>query len=592
MDKSAELRSESQPKLWARMEYDVKIIEALLLLLVVAVGVSAFCHRLKINPLLGYLIAGAFIGPFGLGWLEESSQTATLAEMGIIFLMFTIGLEVPMEKLKQLRTYVLGMGSAQVLLCGALIGGVAYAMGLKAEAAIAVGGAMALSSTAMVMQLLTARHEQNTPHGKAAFSILLLQDLAVVPLLTLIPLLGASDGNIIWAMGLALVKAFAALVIIIFIGRKILKPLYTAIAHMHAHEIFVATTLMVVLGTSWGTYAAGLSLALGAFLAGLLIAETEYRHGVAADINPFRGLLLAVFFMTVGTLVDPNLFIDLFWETLLLVAALMIGKAVVIAALARGFSIPLGTAIRTGGLLGQSGEFAFVLLSVAVTHAVVDLPTASWLVMTVIITMALTPAIIWVSHKLGRMVEGRTDTVDAIEAASHDDLSDHVIIAGFGRVGQAVGRVLDTHGIPYIALDMATRRIQRCRSQGLPVYYGDATLAEVWKEAGAERARTAVITMDSDQLAHTAVSVLNQMRPEIHIIARTQNLDRSGKLAELGADTVIPEIVEASLTIASLTLRANGVPAEEAAAVVETFRANDYNKLDKMVTGKDEAVVP
>ena len=438
-----------------------------LVFLVAAVIVVPLFQRFRSSPILGYLAAGIIIGPHGFAVIGDTKSAHTLAEFGVVFLLFMIGLELSFGRLRALGSKVFGLGSLQVGITGLIIGAVVWSLGLGIETAVIVGGGLALSSTAFVLQLLVERGERATRFGLTTFSILLLQDLAVVPLLILVTLLGTAGSSFIEAFGLAVLKGGAALIIVILFGRYLLKPLYRMIASMRSPELFVSTTLLMILGMGWLMSVAGLSMELGALLAGLLLAETEYRHQIEADIKPFRGILLGLFFMTIGMSIDIALIINQLGLIALVVIALLVGKTLVTTALCRVVGIPLSTSVRTGFALSQGGEFGFVLFGAALALNLIPANLAQILLAIIALTMVATPLMFYVGKKLSGWLENRASKPQAVFEPDMEGIDSHVLIAGFGRVGQTVAKVVSDAGIPYVALDLDQNRVAKCRAKGM-----------------------------------------------------------------------------------------------------------------------------
>jgi len=494
-----------------------EILYDVLIFLVAAVVVVPAFRRLRTSPVLGYLAAGIVIGPHGLAVIRDSESAHTLAEFGVVFLLFMIGLELSVERLRSLGRYVFGLGALQVTVTGFLIGGVAWALGASGEAAIIIGGGLALSSTAFVLQLLIERGERAASFGMISFAVLLFQDLAIVPLLMLVTLLGEGEGSFITAMGFAVVKAAVVLILVVGVGRLILRPVYRIIAETRSSELFVVTTLLVVLGTGWLVSLVGISMVLGAFLAGLLLSETEYRHQVEADIRPFRGILLGLFFITVGMSIDITLIQSELAQIALIVVGLMAGKSIVTAALCRGFGLPLGVSVRVGLLLSQGGEFGFILFLTAGAMGLLTPETTQILLASVTLTMVATPVMAYLGSRFASFMARREEVSVAGVGELTEDLHDHVLIAGFGRVGQAVAKILSAGGIPYVALDLDAARVAACRAKGIPVFFGDSSQIEILSSAGASRARGAVVTIDQPATADRIVASLHQFSPELPI---------------------------------------------------------------------------
>ena len=543
-----------------------------LVLLIAAVLIAPLLRRLRFSMILGYLVAGAAIGPAGLGLIEEFEEVKALAEFGVVFLLFTIGLELSFERLKALSKYVLGLGSLQVVVTSFALGlAVWLALGIDPLAALVVGASVALSSTAFVMQLLIDKGELATQHGRAAFGTLLMQDLAVVPLLVLVPLLGQSGSALAIAMGVVSLKALIALVVIVIIGRLLLRPIYQLIAATHSAELFTAMTLLVVLGTAWATMVSGLSMALGAFMAGLLVSESEYRHQVEADIRPFKGILLGLFFMSIGMAIDLGRLIGEPIFVLMLVLGLMAMKAAIAGGLALMVGLPRLSAVRVGALLCQGGEFAFVILAIAVANDIVPYATVQLSVLVVGLSMALTPLVTsasgWIASK------GEAGAVPGPEQASGEaEREGHVIVCGFGRVGRIVTRLLAEQGLEVIALDLDPRNVAEGRRRQLPIYYGDAGRAEVLRMVGADRAFAIVVTVDHHVPAERIVRASCRNFPETKIFARAHDVAEGQELESLGVMISVPETLEASLQLGAAVLRVRGTPLEEVEGIVTDMR--------------------
>ncbi|QQP87651.1 cation:proton antiporter [Skermanella sp. TT6] len=559
-------------------------LQDVLVVLAAAILVVPIFQRLRSSPVLGYLVAGMLIGPAGLAIVSDVSGMTVLANFGVVFLLFTIGLELSIERLKAIRFHVFGLGTLQVVVTAALFYFAARWLGQPREAAAILAGGLALSSTAIVLQILVERGELPTRHGRVSFAILLLQDLAVVPLLTLVPLLAGGGTRLAGALGMAALKAVAALLVILVVGRLILRPALRAVAAAKSPELFTGVTLLVVLSVSYLTEVAGLSMALGAFLAGLLIAETEYRHQVEGDIEPFRGILLALFFMTVGMTIDLGLVVREAPLVLSLVAALVLGKAVVLTMLCRAFGFPTAVSAQVGLSLGQGGEFAFVLFSLAMGLGVLGGQVGQLMLAVVALTMALTPFLMVAGRWIGSLLSPRVGPAE-LHRLEKDarDFKGHVIIAGFGRVGQTIARLLEAQRLPYMAFDLEPSRVAEGRARGLPIYYGDASRAEVLKAAGVNRARAAVVTLDQPHAAERAVEAIRRLSPLLDIHARARDHEHQRLLRDAGANHVVPEMVEGSLRLGGLLLRSLGRSPGEVAEQLEEFRGEAYAKLTNLI---------
>jgi len=563
--------------------HEFSVFHQLLVFLLAPVIVVPLFRRLRSSPIVGYLVAGILIGPHALGLIVESELTGLLAELGVAFLLFAIGLELSLARLQVMRRLVFGLGGLQVVLTACVIGAAASLLGADLPAAVAIGSALALSSTAFVLQLLAERGEQLTRFGRTTFAILLFQDLAVVPLLVLIPALAPDRVAVLPALGLSVLKAGLALVLIIAVGRLVVRPVFRMVAATRSAELFVSATLLVVMGMGWLTIQTGSSMPLGAFLAGLLLSETEYRHQVEADIRPFRGLLLGLFFMTVGLSMDLGVVFERLTEVVLVVVGLLVLKAALISALCAAFRLPAEEALRVGLFLAQGGEFGFVLFDSAIAHQVLPAAEGQTLTAAVALSMIATPFLAQLGSALAERL--RRPSQGGLHALREEaaPLTNHVVIAGFGRVGQTVAKVLAAADVPYVALDLDASRIARARAKGLPVFYGDASRVDVLAAAGAGRAQAAVLTIDQAAAINRAVAALHSHFPELRMFVRGHDLGHRRQLTEWGATAVVPEAVEASLQLGAIVLAATGTTQEEAARTIDEFRRNDYAGLDTIV---------
>lgn len=553
-----------------------------LIILAAAVVVVPVVRRLNASAVLGYLVAGVLIGPYGLDWINAVERTEVLAELGVVFLLFAVGLELSVDRLLRLRRHVFGLGTAQVLATAVALGGGARALGLSSEAALVLGGGLALSSTAIVLQMLAERGEMAAQHGRLAFAILLLQDLAVVPLLTLVPLLGGSEAEAGRALGEALLRAVVVMGVIVAAGRVLLRPLLAVVARGRNPELFTGIVLLLVLGAGWITASAGLSMGLGAFLAGLLVSSTEYRPQVEGDIRPFRGIFLALFFMTVGMRVDPALALSSAPLVLGLVAALVLGKALLIAALARAFGSPAGVAAHVGLLLAQGGEFGFVLYALAAQAGVLEPDVERIAILVVGISMMVTPLLALAGRRAEGWLAGDLHSPREVRDGT-EDLSGHVLIAGFGRVGQTLARLLAATGVPYVALDLDAELVTSARRRGFPAFYGDASQPEVLRAAGFQRAGLAVVTLDQPRSAARAVAAIRAEMPKLPVLVRARDTAHSRELLRAGATQVVPELVEGSLQLGENALRLMGVREEETARLLAGLRRDSYAELSDLI---------
>lgn len=564
----------------------------ILILLVAAVAMVALFRFLRLPQLLAYLFVGIVLGPHGLALIPDSEGTRYLAEFGLVFLLFTLGLEFSVAQLIAMRRTVFLFGGAQVLVSLAVFAWVAHALGVATEGAIVIGGVMALSSTAVVMKLLVERLEQNSRHGRRAFGILLFQDLIVVPLLIFIPML-AGDGQ----HGLAGVIAWVAVKSVLVLGvyfataRWLLRPAFQHVAATRSHEFFMLALLAVVLLSAWLTEAAGLSLALGAFLAGMMVGETEYRHQVEVDILPFRDILLGLFFVTTGMLLDPRVVLEMWPLVLLVLAGLTLAKALIIFILGRLLRVDAGVAFRTGLVLAQGGEFGFALLAQAVHFDVLGGAVAQIVLAAVVISMMFAPLLIRANGPLAKRLlrgytESRESDLAAIRSEAEATRAD-VIVCGYGRSGQNLTWMLAQENIAAIALDLDPVRVRDARDAGESVVYGDSTRREVLLAAGLENARALAITYNDVPAALRILEVTRTVRPDMPIIVRTRDDADLERLNAAGATEVVPESLEGSLMIGSHVLLLLGVPVSQVVKRVRDVRRDRYRMLRGFFHGED-----
>jgi CPA2 family monovalent cation:H+ antiporter-2 len=567
----------------------------LLLLAAAVIGVVVF-RLLNLPPMLGYLAVGILIGPHALGLVPDSKETRYLAEFGVVFLMFSIGLEFSLPKLKSMRNVVFGLGMAQVVLtvvavlAGGWIAGLIWQLPLSA--AFLLGATLAMSSTAILMKLLADRLELESEHGRRMVGVLLFQDLAVVPLLVVIPALAAQSEDLVESLGWAMVKAAILLTLLLAGGRWVVSHWLHLVAKRRAHELFVLNVLLIALGLAWLTEHAGLSLALGSFVAGMLIAETEYRHQVEEDIKPFRDVLLGLFFITIGMLLDLRIVLAHFGWVLLALLAPTAFKGLLIVGLARLLGASAGTAIRTGLGLCTAGEFGFVLL--AQGAPLLD-PTLRQIVLAaMLLSMMAAPFLVQYSDRLAlRFVasEWMQRALDLHKIAARSmAVESHVIIAGYGRSGQHLARMLAEENIQYVALDLDPDRVREAAAAGDSVVYGDAARRETLVAAGVARASAIVISYND---AHSALKVIHfahELNPKVPIIVRTQDDADLDRLLKAGATEVVPEVFEGSLMLGSHALVMLGVPLSRVVRRVREARDSRYRFLRGYFHGADDNV--
>ncbi|MCK9389595.1 MAG: cation:proton antiporter [Sulfuritalea sp.] len=557
---------------------------SILLLLSAAVGAVAVARRFKLPSMLAYLVIGMALGPHGLARLTESAEVEGFAEFGIVFLMFSIGLEFSLKRLQAMRTLVFGFGAAQMALTAlgtGLVTVLAYDQGWKSG--IAVGLAVAMSSTAIVARMLSERFELHSRSGRQTMGVLLFQDLAVAPCLILLPALAASGDDLLRSLAVAGAQAIVVLALIIWLGQKLLGRIFDAAAQYKSNELLVLTTLWIVVGLSFVTAQSGLSLALGAFVGGMLISETAYRHHVEADIRPFRDILLGLFFVTIGMMLDLQYVLANAHKLVLAVTLLIGGKAVVMLLITRVAKTPLVVSLRTSAQLAQAGEFGLVLIQLAYQLRLIGVSAFQITLSAMLLSMFIAPFLIARATRLsGDMGRGDWSHKAAVihDIAVHSlDLGQHVVICGYGRTGQRIAEFLSFEGIPFIALDVDPQRVAEARVQGLNVVFGNADRPEVLQAAGVARARAVVITYPDAHSAERVVRIVRGTRPEIPIVVRTADDRDVVRLKSAGATEVIPEVLESSLLIAAETLVRAGIPMHRAILHVRAARAERYASL-------------
>lgn len=554
-------------------------LQSVLVLLAAAVLVVVVFRSLKLPPLLGYLIVGVLIGPHALGWVTSTEEVRDLAEIGVVFLMFSIGLEFSLSRLVTMRRIVFGLGAGQVLVTLLLVLGVAIAVGVSWQGGIVLGGALAMSSTAILAKLLAERFELNSPHGQQIIGVLLFQDIAVVPLLILIPALGAPPENLLPTLGFALAKAAVVLTVLLFVGQRVMRAWFHVVARQKSSELFVLNVLLVTLGVAYMTELAGLSLALGAFVAGVLISETEYRYQVEEDIKPFRDVLLGLFFVTIGMLLDVRVVVDNAWVSVLLVTLVLV-KTALIFGLSRLFGASSGVALRTGLALGACGEFGFVILAHAANNGLMAPDVLQPVLAAMVLSMLIAPFVIERSEAIVRRWSATEWMSRAMQlhniAVQSMAANEHVLICGYGRSGQNLVRFLDQEGVPSIALDNDPQRIREATAAGERVVYGNAARREVLLAAGLARARVVIVTYTDTASALRIIALVQEARPGLPIVVRTLDDSDVEKLKNAGATEVVADLMEASLMLASSTLMLVGVPLTRVLRRIRETREHRY----------------
>jgi CPA2 family monovalent cation:H+ antiporter-2 len=572
-------------------------LTSIALLLGITVLAVAVLRRFQVPTVIAYLAAGVVLGPQVLGWLGSDGQSSPVAELGVVLLLFALGLEFSLPRLIAMRRELVVVGGAQVAITLCVMPLLAPLLDVRTETAIVLGAVFAMSSTAIVVKLLAEQTELNLTHGRLAIGVLLFQDLAVVPLLILIPMLaGGAEGSIAFGIGRAVVEGAIAVTVVLLVGRWLLRPLFHEIARSNSTELFTLAVLLVVVGCAALTHALGLSAALGAFLGGMMLAETEYRHQVEADVRPFRDVLLGAFFIAIGTLLVPRVVLD-HWDWVLGALLFVIPfKTALIASLARVFTADWNAAWRTGLVLAQGGEFGFALIALALTQGVIRAEVGQVVLAAIILSMALAPFLIRANARIaGRLArsteEAERETLAQEVAQMPGHHTGHVVIVGYGRVGQNVARFLEKESFDYVALDLDPVRIRTARAAGEPVYYGDGTNPDTLRAAGIERARVLLITYWQTNVALKVLHQARRLNPMIPVLVRTKDDSRLDELMTAGATEVIPETLEASLMVASHLLVLLTVPMSRVVRHINEVRGSRYGLLRSVFRGRDARVI-
>ena len=574
----------------------------LLYLLAAVLGVVLF-RSLKLPPMLGYLAVGVVIGPNALAVAQNSEAIKHLGEFGVVFLMFVIGLEFNLPKLRAMRSHVFGLGLFQVaatmllatvasLLLAALAPDLWH---MSWQTALALSGALAMSSTAIVVKLMSERLELESEHGKRVMGVLLFQDLAVVPLLVLIPALGSSPEKLLGALALAGLKATVLITVLLVGGQRVMRWWLTLVARRRSEELFVLNLLLITLGLAWLTELVGLSLALGAFIAGMLISETEYKHQVETDIRPFHDVLLGLFFITIGMMLDWRIVLDRWPMVLVLVTLPVLFKLALVCLLARALGASMGTSLRTGLYLAQAGEFGFVLLTLSQQHQLVPPTLLNPILASMVLSMLATPFIIMYANRIVMKLVASEWLQQSLQmttiARKSINANKHVIICGYGRSGQNMARMLERENIPYMALDLDPDRVRQAAAAGDSVVFGDASRLQALMAAGLARASAVVVTYIDTPGALKVLAHTRAHAPQVPVIVRTQDDHDLEKLRAAGATEVVPEAIEGSLMLASHALALVGVPMRRVIRTVQEQRDARYNLLRGYFHGADDDTV-
>lgn len=563
----------------------------LLIIFTSSLVVIALFQRLRLPPVLGYLCVGLMIGPTAFNWVNESEDLPDLAELGVVFLLFSLGLEFSLSKMLALRQVVFGLGSLQVLLSGIVLGGLLMLFGMPTISALLLGAGLALSSTAIVSKELSSLGELFSRHGQNAIAVLLFQDVVAVLLLTLVPVFaGSSDQAWYWALPLTLGKTIVLFVGLLLVSRWFLPRLFHEVAGSRSAELFVLLALVIVLLTAWLTHLLGLSPALGAFLAGMLLGESHYRHQIEADIRPFRDILLGVFFVSIGMLIDLRLFASHGLLILGLTLVLLLIKGTVVALLVKWRGSDVETAWRSGLALAQGGEFCFALMAQMQQNKLMPADFGGLLLAATFCSMLVTPLLLRAAPHIATRLhhkpneEAELEEISALNAGLHN----HVVICGYGRVGQSIGRVLRNVDQPYIALDTDPVRVQEAAVNESCVHYGDSRRGELLVAIGLERARLLVVAVDQTDIALLILKEARRFNPSVSILVRTRDDSQLAELKAAGASEVVPELLESSLMLASHALIMLGIPGQQVRDRVDQVRRDRYRLLHGFYPGDDD----
>lgn len=569
------------------------------LLLGLAVVTVTVSRRLNFPPILSYIIVGIIVGPFGFAFIEKQESITLLAELGIVFLLFSIGLEFSLSQMIAMRKLVFGLGGAQVIATFAVAYGVCTLFGLDSTTSIVIAAAFSLSSTAIVIKQLTEQSEIQSRHGRSAVGILIFQDIMAIPLLILIPALamsGAGGESLSASLGIAFVKGIAIVIVILLIGRYLLRPLFHEVAGARSAELFTLAVLLVALSAAALTELIGLSMSLGAFLAGMMLGETEYKHQIESDIRPFQDILLGLFFVTVGMLISLEILMTYFWSVIGITLLIIVLKYIVIYLVARLFKKEPGVATRTGLSLAQVGEFGLVLMTLAFSFSLLPVKEGNILLTAAVMSMALAPFLVSFNGTIAKAFhrnsysQSHTDIEQSI-AGDNVYLSGHVILCGFGRVGQTVGRFLDQANKTYVALDLDPLRVAEASSAGERVYYGDAARENILQAAAIEKAKAIIITFSHHHSSIKIIKAIRRLNKDIPILVRTLDDLHLNEMLEAGATEVIPDSFESSIMLSSHLLLMIGEPAHKVLRETRIVRKDRYKMLEKFYPGQDDSTL-
>lgn len=571
----------------------------IVLLLALAVVTVSVSRRLHFPPILGYIIVGIIVGPSGFGWIEKEENIELLAEFGIVFLLFAIGLEFSFSQMLTMRKQVFGLGTTQVVTTAVIVYAIGYMAGLDPNTNIVIAGAFALSSTAIVIKQLTEQSEIQSRHGRSAIGILIFQDIMAIPLLILIPALAMSEagnGALTWALTMAFVKGVLVVVIMHMIGKYMLRPLFHEVASANSQELFTLTVLTVALSAAAFTEEMGLSMTLGAFLAGMMLSETEYRHQIESDIRPFQDILLGLFFVTVGMIISLDVLISDFWLIIALTIGIILLKGAILYFISLLFHRGAGVSMRIALSLSQVGEFGLVLITLAFTYNLLPQETGNILLTAAVLSMSIAPFMVKFNGRIAKAIHKESYSANHHEientiAEDNKHIKDHIILCGFGRVGQTVSRFLHKSNKRFIALDMDIKRVQEARSAGESVYYGDAAKETILHAASMEKAQIIMITFSDIHSSLKILRTIRRINKEIPVLVRTLDDSHLNELMDAGATEVIPDTFEASIMLASHLMLLIGEPPRKVLHETRNIRKNRYQTLENFYPGEDDNLI-
>lgn len=576
--------------------HDGHLLINIVLLLTIAVIIVSISRRLQFPPILGYIIVGIIVGPNGFGFIHNEENVSLLAEFGIVFLLFAIGLEFSISQMIAMRKQVFGLGTTQVFATAIIVYGIGYLAGLDSNTNIVIAGAFALSSTAIVIKQLTEQSEIQSRHGRATVGILIFQDIMAIPLLILIPALamsGSEENALTWALTMAFLKGVLVVVIMHLIGKYLLRPLFHEVASAKSQELFTLAVLTVALGSAAFTEEMGLSMTLGAFLAGMMLSETEYRHQIESDIRPFQDILLGLFFVTVGMLISVDVLANNFLLIIALTLSIFLVKGSVLYFVSRLFSKEGGVSLRIALSLSQVGEFGLVLMTLAFTYKLLPEEIGNVLLTAAVLSMSISPFLVKYNGQIAKRIhkESYSSNHTEIENTISEDsqhVNNHVILCGFGRVGQTVGRFLHGTNQPFMALDMDIKRVQEAQGAGESVYYGDAAKETILHAASISKAKIIMITFSDFHSALKILKTIRRMNSEIPILVRTVDDSHVNDLLEAGANEVIPDTFESSIMLSSHLMLMLGQPPSKVLRATREARKGRYKLLESIYPGEDD----